>query len=371
MNKIKSPILHIISGLGVGGAERMLSQTVSGLSCRGHRQIVISLRGDGKFASQVRSCGAELLCVDLLDFKKLLSNNILIIKLILSHKPRIICGWMYHGNLYATFLFYLLLMPFRGCRLIWGIRCSNMDTERSGFIVRWSKFFSRCPESVVYNSYAGLEFHRKIGFSEKDSRVIHNGIDTKTFSPDALSLPKCLIHDRHTTDQPTIFLVARVDPMKNHSWVPRLAKIFDKINFVLVGDGTQSFKEASCSSLSNVIALGVRDDLPVLLARGDIILSTSVFGEGFPNAVAEGMCCGLVPIVSDVGDTRNLVGETGYVYDANNFDGLVRAINAFLNLSLRERREMGADARARVVELYSYDKMIDEFERLYDGESAE
>src|SRR3546814_5917570 len=63
----------------------------------------------------------------------------------------------------------------------------------------------------------------------------------------------------------------------------------------------------------NVKRLGLREDMPRLYAAADALVLASAFGEGFPNVVAEGMACGLIPIVTDIGDASLIVGDTGII----------------------------------------------------------
>ena len=49
------------------------------------------------------------------------------------------------------------------------------------FIIFLCKSISFLANSIIYNSNAGRKYHTSLGFSNKFSKVIHNGIDEKTF----------------------------------------------------------------------------------------------------------------------------------------------------------------------------------------------
>ena len=55
--------------------------------------------------------------------------------------------------------------------LIWGLRCSNMDTSHYSIllkiVIKCCKFYSYMPEVIVNNSEAGLSFHKNLGFKNK------------------------------------------------------------------------------------------------------------------------------------------------------------------------------------------------------------
>jgi glycosyltransferase involved in cell wall biosynthesis len=86
--------------------------------------------------------------------------------------------------------------------------------------------------------------------------------------------------------------------------------------------------------------------------------------EGLPNALLEAMACGLPAIAADASGTRELVtvGETGYLFDADDSESLHRALELGLDPSASK---LGAAARALVEERYAISRVADEYERLY------
>jgi glycosyltransferase involved in cell wall biosynthesis len=154
--------------------------------------------------------------------------------------------------------------------------------------------------------------------------------------------------------------VARVDPMKDHdSFLAAMAELPD-LSAILVGAGTENLPVAR-----NVLRLGRRQDVARLFAAADLVVSSSRFGEGFSNVLAEGMACGLPPITTDVGDAKLIVGDTGFVVPPEDPAALAAAIRTLASESLVARGHRGIRARARIVENFAMPQAIQRYVELY------
>ncbi len=162
--------------------------------------------------------------------------------------------------------------------------------------------------------------------------------------------------------------VARVDPMKDHeSFFAAMAQLPD-LRALLIGAGTENLPEAS-----NILRLGRRADVARLLAASDIVVSSSAFGEGFSNALAEGMACGLPAVATDVGDAGAIVGDTGLIVPARDPLALAGALRTLAQEPAAARAERGRRARARIVENFAMARAVARFAELYAslGEPAD
>ena len=138
--------------------------------------------------------------------------------------------------------------------------------------------------------------------------MIANGIDVDRFKPDAAACAAVRSELGLAAEAIVLAHVARVDPMKDHhSFLAAMAEL-PELRALLIGAGTDILPEAH-----NVIRLGRRNDVARLLAGADIIVSSSAFGEGFSNAIAEGMACGLPAVATAVGDVGAIVADTGII----------------------------------------------------------
>jgi glycosyltransferase involved in cell wall biosynthesis len=352
-------VVHVITGLGTGGAETMLVQLSVALQARGLSQHVVGITSDEAVAGDLRVNNVGLTILGAQSFASLSGAALKLARTVNALRPRIIQGWMYHGNLGAS-LCHHICRNARSRSLFWNLRASNMDEGRYGRLIRWSGLVSKFVDVVIANSEAGVEFHRSRGFRPKRFMVIDNGINIKKFHPDAAIYRQVRAELGISEDAIVVIHVARVDPMKDHAnFLAAMARVPTVIG-ILVGSGTQDL-----SLPPNVRALGLRHDVERLLAAADVIASTSAFGEGFSNAIAEGMSAGLIPIATDVGDSRRIIGDVGTVVPPRDPDAFSQAIAAVASLPKDERSRRGVLARERILSHFALDLAIDRYFQLY------
>ena len=105
-----------------------------------------------------------------------------------------------------------------------------------------------------------------------------------------------------------IGVLARLDPMKGHEIFLRaaveVAAEDADARFVCIGDGTEGARLRALADrlglASRVLFVGATEDPAAALNALDICCSSSQFGEGFSNAIAEAMACGVPCVVTDV-----------------------------------------------------------------------
>lgn len=348
-------VLHIITGLGVGGAEATLITLTKALAAQGIEQRVIALSG-GPNAEILTANGIP---VDVLEARglHLLPAAFRLASITRSFRPDVVQGWMYHGDIAALMTRPLLKAD---ARVIWGIRASDMDLTRYGRLLSVCARLSRFPDMVLANSRAGADAHVARGYRAKAMDVIPNGIDVARFRPDhdvrvarreALGLPTSALVVAH---------VARVDPMKDHATLLSAAALVPDIHFLIAGAGTEALDLPS-----NVRALGRITDPEALFAAADIVVSSSAFGEGFPNVIAEGMAAGCAPIATRCGDVELIIGDTGDIVPIKAPEALANAIKAFAALAPETQSARKLSARERIVSTLALDRMVERYSALY------
>ena len=350
-------VLHVISGLRLGGAERMLVETAIGLQRSGLPQHVVSLRGRGEYADDLESAGVPVSAFEIESVPQALAVLWRLRQVVQSIQPDIIQGWMYHGDL-AALTAHLVARGRSRRRLFWNIRTAG-DDARYTRLVSICGWLSSWPDAIVSNSESGVKFHTASGYHPRRVVVIPNGIDTKKFRPDPVARTM-LRAELGLKDKIVAVHVARVDPMKDHAAFLAVMTSLPDIAGLMVGPGTETL---ICPP--NVRALGARRDVENIYAAADLVVSSSAYGEGFSNVLAEGMSAGLVPVATDVGDSARIVGPTGHVVAPRNPAMLAAAIKAEAALSPDQRRDRGLQARARIVDTFARERAIDAYAQLF------
>jgi glycosyltransferase involved in cell wall biosynthesis len=142
-------------------------------------------------------------------------------------------------------------------------------------------------------------------------------------------------------------------------------------HFLLCGDGVDTQNDVlnrwilQAELTERFHLLGRRGDISRLVAGLDIAASSSSCGEGFPNVIGEAMSCGVPCVVTDVGDSAMIVGDTGYVVPPRNSEAFADALNKLLSLSPQARMDLGQQARRRVKKNYSLSDIVQHYEALY------
>jgi glycosyltransferase involved in cell wall biosynthesis len=149
------------------------------------------------------------------------------------------------------------------------------------------------------------------------------------------------------------------------------AKEHPSARFVLIGRGTreQPALQALVADFGledRVFLLGERPDMPRMTAGLDIACSGSAWGEGFSNAIGEAMACAVPCVVTEVGDSPYLVGETGLRVPPSQPEALARAISQLISAGPEYRQQLGAAARRRVEDNFSLPAVVCRFEKVFE-----
>lgn len=362
----KATPLHIaflIRSLERGGSERQLVELARRLPKDQFRVSVITFYGGGAMAGDIEGQpGIRRYSLEKRGRWDLVGFLFRCWSLLRQLKPDILHGYLGTANELS-----LLCGRLIGARIVWGIRASNVDLARYDWLsatsFRAAAWLSRCADAIIANSYAGRAYHVAHGYSGRRMVVIPNGIDTDRYRPEPRARQRIRRAWGVGDDDVLIGIVARLDPMKDHSTFLHaanlLARAHTTVRFVCVGDGPAEYRQ-TLQRLTEQLALsdrllwvGPRDDMADVYPAFDIATSSSAFGEGFSNAIGEAMACGVLCVVTDVGDAAVIVQDAARIVPPGDPVALSAAWARMLRLSPAERIAMAETDRARVTQAYN------------------
>jgi glycosyltransferase involved in cell wall biosynthesis len=367
-------VLFVERSLGRGGAQRQLVALAIGLARRGHSVTVALFYDEGPLIRDLLESGISLHILGKTSRWDVLGFLRSALRLLSTENPDIVCTFLPVPNLIAAIC--KSLRP--SFRLAWGVRASNMDLRRYDLLTRLSYQLetpcSRIADIVISNSWSGRNIVVAKGFQPEKVVVIANGIDTERFRPDRSGRNRLREEWKIADTEILIGLVGRLDPMKDHrTFIHAAASVsrqMPDVRFVCVGDEKpitfqELAMEASSAGLGDrMIWCAGRDDMPAVFSACDLVCSSSAYGEGFSNTLAEAMACGRRCVATDVGDARDILGAIGQIVSAADVSALADGV-ASLCGEVKRDGETSLAARERIVNNFSIDKMVSAFEDLF------
>jgi glycosyltransferase involved in cell wall biosynthesis len=339
------------------------------------RCIVVSMTDIGLIGREIKTAGIPVFALGMNPGQPTLEGISKLYQVLRQESVDIIQTWLYHADLLG-----LVVGRIAGVkRIVWGVRCSNMHLRNYRFLtaltVKLGSLLSPLADAIVFNSEEGKRVHRRRGYNTGRTVLIPNGFDTECFHPDESARDWLRSHLQLNGDVVLIGIVGRFDPMKDQRAFLKAASILvekeDDVHFIMVGRGIEPQNEELMSYLGDgglrgrVHLLGLRHDIPRIVAALDIATSSSAFGEGFSNTVGEAMACGVPCVVTDVGDSSRIVGDAGIVVPPRDPIAMAGAWEQLLKLGSHGRRLLGERARTRIAENYEIGRVVKRFEEVY------
>ena len=367
-------VIHVIVGLNIGGAETALCRLVQSMNfCR---HTVISLTDVGPLGLYLRTQGVNVVGLGIQP-KQIAIPIFRLTKIIRDLNPDIIQTWMYHADLVGGIAGVMAGVT----HIVWGVRNTGIPQGKLSvtyLIIRVAAALSYfIPTTIVCNSEAGKDSHIKIGYKKSKLLVIPNGFDVNILSPIGFNKKNIRLKYNLPKSLFIVGVIARFDLLKGYETMVKVANKFlnnsnQNVIFVFVGkcvDSSNPFFNKSTKILGaggNVVLLGEQKNIPEIIVAFDILCSPSI-SEGFPNVVAEAMLMEKPCIVTDVGDSRLIVGDTGVVVPPDNADSIIDSILMFSKMSISERIKLGGMARERIITKYGIQKMVNSFKLVYES----
>ncbi len=370
-------VAHIITGIGEGGAQAVLSRLC--LNDPRNEHTVICMMQEARYGRLLAERGVRVVYLGMPRGKLRLGPLVRLWRLLRQERFDVVQTWMYHADLLGGLVSRLAGVP----RVCWGIRHSGLvpgESPRSTIAVArlCARLSPWLPHAIVCCAENAARVHRELGYCSHKLHVIPNGYALDDLMPQpeiGVALRDALGISRTTV---LIGMVGRLNVQKHHEnlldALVTLRRQGEDVRCLLVGEGVSAEVPdvarwlASRGLENTVIALGTRTDIPAVMNALDLHVLSSAFGEGFPNVLAEAMACGTPCVTTDVGDAARIVGDTGWVVPPRDSEVLAAAIG----LALRERREqpeawLARQARGhrRIHAEYGLERMVDAYRKLW------
>ena len=254
-------ILFYARALTIGGSERQLALTASGLAQRGHDVAVAVLYEGGAFEPMVRDYGVRLVLIGKRGRWDVLGPLARLRRLFLTERPDIVYAFLPIQTTTAA-----LVLPRRlSTRLVFGLRAGGMQLEHydrlAALSYRLEASLSGRAALIIANAQSVREDAIGRGLPADRIIVIPNGIDTAAAAPDPTAggaLRRTWgLHD----DAFVVGMVARLDPMKDHGNFLSAAALYARedpdAHFVCVGDGSAAYRD-SLTGLARSLGIAQR-----------------------------------------------------------------------------------------------------------------
>lgn len=371
----KPVIVHIIGDLNVGGAEKTIVRLLPLLNKRNFEHRVITLFEKGILWEKLFDNGVR---IESLNFARDISaflkpSNIKkIIKAIKANKPVLIQTWLYHSNNLINGIHKYI----RDIPIVNNIRHNDVA---KGSIKTTLSIFSgimlakMVPEKIICCSEASKANHVAIGYPSDKIVVIPNGFEVD----DSCRLVPRTDYCRYLpvpSDNNLILFAARYCREKDLPNFCAAAALVLKqrsdVTFLLCGQGMVDRNAELVNLLeqngirNNCVLHGIREDLRQYMLDSNILVSSSA-SEAFPNVVAEAMSLGTPCVATNVGDTKNIIGDAGIVVPPHNPYALADGILAILGNPVKWKF-LSLKSKKRIGEKFSIESTLNSYEAVWN-----
>lgn len=363
-------ILYLITGLGGGGAEKVVCDLADEMFNKGYEVKIAFLTGS--IVVLPKNKDIELIYLGLNN----LSNGCRVYnkfrKIILDFQPDIVHAHMVHANIFARLSRMFITIP----KLI----CSAHSTNEGGKLRMLAYRFTHNLAEVTTNvsNEASRNFIVNKAVLNGEILTVYNGIDLKKFIANNVDLSILKKKLNISAEAKVLIAVGRFHEAKDYPNLINAFNIFlekfDKnlFHLFIVGDGdpviiTEINNLIKAYSLGNNIhLLGRRDDIVDLLSGADLFVLSSKY-EGLPTVIIEAMACEKFVVATDCGGSAEILGETGILVPIENSEALAKGLEIAMNLTENQIRENGKLARKRVEALFSLEASVSKWLALYEA----
>ena len=375
-------ILHVIPGLGHGGAEHQLMLNAAGLDRARFESHVCHLRPSTALAQAIRDSGVPVhsaVATGKLWWAKAIPK---VARLIRSLQIDLVHTSNYFGDVIGGIAGRRAGVPVVSTLINiahepeWLIDNPRLNRVKLALVGGFQKLILRTCHShfIAISAYVKESTVRSLGISPEKVSVIYRGVPQELPSLDAEQQGQLRTELELDGAYPVLLNVGRLVPQKGQRYLiqamPEVLRSFPNARLLIVGAG---FLEETLRALGNSLQLngavrflGRREDVPQLMGISDIFVFPSLF-EGLGVSLLEASAVGKPCVASHVGPLPEVIehGKTGLLVPPQSPEHLVQAIT-----TLAEDRELqaalGRGARERTQERFTIERAVRQLEDVYD-----
>lgn len=358
-------IIYIITGLSVGGAERITVDLAERMALLGNDVELIFLSGEQLVST------SERIKVFNLRMKKSVFGLFFALcraaRIIKDFKPDVVHANMFHAILFARIIRIFVKVP----RLISSEHSNNFHGKIRQLSEHATDFLTDLNTNV--SLLATQYFIQKKIFSKNKSITVYNGIDLERFYKNKNFVLKKKLN---IPDDNFVFInVSRFNEAKDHETLINAFNVVHKKNpntkLILVGDGELSFKIKAFVQekglADSIIFTGIKNNTQDYYNVADCFVLSSVW-EGFGLVLVEAMACELEVISTDCGGTREILSDSNMLVPIKNPKLLAAKMLEVAEFSLEKRLLDGKNNR-KSAEKFDLKKITNDWLKIYRGDN--
>lgn len=352
MSSKKQKVIHFISDLDIGGTEKSLLTLLPALQHAFDNTVCCAL-GHGSIGRSLEQKGISVRYLDLqnrFDIRGLVR----LYQLLITMKPDIIVTYLIYADIVGR-------IAARLAKVTAVVSSQRSSLHKRGYLRLPDRITSRYVDLyIAQTEHAKQKLIKELRISLHKITVIPNAIDgdRHTVTMNRAGIRAQLGIPQHAT---MIACVSNLRPGKGHATLLEAFEHLYQRNphlvLVLIGDGMLKNKlilqTKSYASHAAIRWLGLRDDIPEILAISDIFVLPTL-AEGMSNALLEAMAAGLPCIASNIPANKAVIADeiNGLLFVTNNSAHLSSKIQLLLkNQSFA--KQLGMAARAYVTKHHS------------------
>lgn len=372
---MKNKIIHVINDLRRGGTNNCFFNL---LKSSRDKEIIICINKKGYYLEKFTTMGHQVYYLDAASKLSFLKSIFKILEVLQKENKSYLHCWLYKSCIFGS----IFSIIFGHKKIIWNIRHSDINFKLKDFkkhlTIRLCIIISNIKNiNLIFNSHNSMFAHVKMGLKSNNIQVINNGFDTDLFK--YLDKKEEFLKEYDIDKKSFIVsMYARFHPIKNHyilfEAISIISRKFKNIHLFLAGNDINN-ENIKLKKFLNYFNLENRTTLAGLLDEGDLIKAYSSSdltiltskSESFPNVIGESMSCSTPCLSFDVGDSKRLIGKSGWVTKKNNLHELVKTLRTAILFSKTKVKwkKLKNECHIRIRKFYSKENEFLEYQNFY------